>query len=45
MFLIVKSLLSSDSVNKIDPDEVWKTAETLVPLAALSRVIDILLEF
>jgi hypothetical protein len=44
-FSTVQSLLSSDSVHKVDPSEVWKIPKDQVLLELSSRVIAILLEF
>jgi hypothetical protein len=41
----VKSLLSSDSVHRVDPSEIGKTPKGQVLLGLSSRVIAILLRF
>jgi hypothetical protein len=40
-----QSLLSADSVHKVDPNEVWRIFKGWVLLALLLGVIAILLEF
>ncbi len=44
-FSTVQSLLSPDSMHKVDPSEAWKTPKYQVPLGLSSRVIGILLKF
>jgi hypothetical protein len=44
-FSTVKSLLSSDSVHKVGPSEVWKTPKGRMPLDLSAIVITILLKF
>jgi hypothetical protein len=41
-FSTVKLLLSLNSIYKLDPSEVWKTAKGQVPLSLSVSVIDIL---
>ncbi len=44
-FLTVQSLSSSDSVDKVDPSELWKTPKDHVRLGFPSRATGIWLEF